>query len=289
VNFPAVLDWNSRKLLCPEIWVWEDLMKKKAEVGERTWHYTWQQEDASFEDATFRREVLYEARDESLAFQIVPYGVREIFLGVDPATSELGHCAMVAWGYDPQSHKRYVLDIFNKTGMRTWPNLQNQILRMFDDYPNHRKHFISEGNQQQKAYVDGEFTRELRRRGVKVHPAYQTATGSGARGERENFDITTIGGLFDVGLVVLPYGGPSEEREMMDRYIDQFCAWRTDEKGHSIKHLKRDMVMATLIAESGAFEMDNKPKAKIHQVHNPRASLGWSRKKNKPVEFVEAS
>ena len=48
----------------------------------------------------------------------------------------------------------------------------------------------------------------------------------------------------------------------MDAYIDQLAAWRTDADGHSIKHLTRDMVMATLFAESEAFVLANRPKGR---------------------------
>ena len=36
----------------------------------------------------------------------------------------------------------------------------------------------------------------------------------------------------------------------MDAHVDQLCAWRTDAQGRSIRQLTRDIVMATLFAES---------------------------------------
>lgn len=88
---------------------------------------------------------------------------------------------------------------------------------------------------------------------------YQTMTGTGGRAKRSNFDITTLGGLFDAGLITLPYGGTFDEIAKVDAYIDQLCAWRTDDLGHSIRYLTRDMVMATLFAESEAFVLANRP------------------------------
>ncbi len=68
-----------------------------------------------------------------------------------------------------------------------------------------------------------------------------------------------MGGLFDGGLITLPYGGTYAETAKVDVYIDQLCAWRTDAQGHSIRQLTRDMVMPTLLAESEAFVLANRP------------------------------
>ena len=45
----------------------------------------------------------------------------------------------------------------------------------------------------------------------------------------------------------------------MDAHVDQLCAWRTDAQGRSIRQLTRDMVMATLFAESEALVLANRP------------------------------
>jgi hypothetical protein len=50
----------------------------------------------------------------------------------------------------------------------------------------------------------------------------------------------------------------------------------TDDEGHSIKHLKRDMVMATLFAESEAFALANRPETKVKirsKVRPPRWAM----------------
>ena len=88
---------------------------------------------------------------------------------------------------------------------------------------------------------------------------YQTMTGTGGRAKQSNFDITTLGGLFDAGLITLPYGGTFDEDREGRRLHRPTCAWRTDDLGHSIRYLTRDMVMATLFAESEAFVLANRP------------------------------
>jgi hypothetical protein len=122
---------------------------------------------------------------------------------------------------------------------------------------------VIEGNNTQKSLIfDTNLQRSIRSLGARFE-IYQTVTGTGARSEQTNFDITTIGGLFDAGLITLPYGGPDDERQRVDDYITQLVQWRTDEAGHSIKYLVRDMVMATLFAESEAFVAARRGEVKL--------------------------
>ncbi len=107
--------------------------------------------------------------------------------------------------------------------------------------------------------------------GAKVK-VYKPATGTGARSESDSLDITSIGTMFDEGLVTLPCEGTTP-RTRSRRLHRPARAWRTDDEGHSEKHLKRDMVMATLFAESEAFVMENRPEQKVKirsQVRPPR-------------------
>jgi hypothetical protein len=180
---------------------------------------------------------------------------------------------MVCWGVDARSGQRYLIDLFNKSGMRNWDNVIAQIVEMTRIYAPRK--VIVEGNNTQKGFINSEaLVRGVRGAGARLE-IYQTVTGTGARSEQTNFDITTIGGLFDAGLVSLPYGGPDDERRVIDAYIDQLCAWRTDDDGRSIKYLIRDMVMATLFAESEAFVVANRGKSE-KPTWTPKAP-GWAR------------
>ncbi len=263
VKYPAIVNENSRQVLCPEFWTWDALMSKKREVGPSTWHYTWMQEDQSFEHATFRREALEAACDESLKLGDIPYGVSDIFVGVDPAQAASGFCAIVVWALDKHSKQRYLIDVFNQSGMRTWDNVTDQILEFCRTYPVRK--VIVEGNNTQKSITNSEyFRREVSNTGAR-YEVYQTISGTGGRSKQSNFDITTIGGLFDDGLITLPYGGTLDDQARVNDYIDQLCNWRTDDEGHSIKYLVRDMVMATLFAESEAFVLANRARDKVVQ------------------------
>jgi hypothetical protein len=76
--------------------------------------------------------------------------------------------------------------------------------------------------------------------------------------------------------VTLPYGGTYAENAKVDHYIDQLCAWRTDDEGHSVKHLKRDMVMASLFGESEAFALANRSESKV-KIHSQAKVPRWAR------------
>ena len=276
VNFPA-LDEKGVPL-APEFWSIEGLRMKKKEVGPAAWDMTWMQNDTSVADATFRRDALVAAKDHDLSLGEVPYPVTDIFVGVDPAVSDAGYCAMVVWGLARKTKQRYLIDVFNKTSMRNYDRITAQIVDFCSKYPV-RKVIVESNNSQKGITEQPVFQRDIRNTGAK-YTTYQTVTGLGARAVQSNYDITTIGALFDAGLITLPYGGEASERQRVDDYIDQLCRWRTDETGHSIKHLTRDMVMATLFAESEAFVLANRkveaPKQNSKRV--PRwASKAWNR------------
>ena len=108
VEYPAIItdEEGTESPLCPEYWTIPALEQKKVEVGEQTWFYTWMQTAGSFDEATFKREVLLEARRSDVPVGEVPHGVTDLFLGVDPAISVSGYCAMVLWGLDRKTKQR---------------------------------------------------------------------------------------------------------------------------------------------------------------------------------------
>ncbi len=270
--------------LWPEYWTEQGLDVKRVDVGPRAWHHTWMQAPESFADSTFNRGAIDSCKDYDLSLLEIPQGVTDIYLGVDPAAAENGFCAMVLWGLNKKTKQRYLMDVFNRKGMRNWNNVIDQIAEYCRAFPIRK--VIIEGNNTQKAGLTEHpyFRKTITELGTKW-TVYQTVTGSGARAVQSNFDITTVGAMFDERLITIPYGGDFEEVARVDQYIDQLCAWRTDENGHSIKHLVRDMVMATLFAESEAFTTANRPTQKPVQRSKapPWAKRAWGqRDKPKP-------
>lgn len=275
---PEDCDHMDERVLAPEFWTAKGLMAKRTEVGEQTWFYTWIQEEGDFLDRTFKREALEAARSEELRLGEVPAGVTDVYIGVDPAIAASGYCAMVVWGLDRRTKQRYLIDLVNKQGMATWDNVIAQVVELARRY-RPRVVVIETNNTQRSLTNSPELHRQIRSTGARL-ATYQTVSGTGARSEQTNFDITTIGGLFDGGLVTLPYGGPFDERDRVDAYIDQLVSWRTDDDGHSIKYLVRDLVMATLFAESEAFVLANRDPDR--RPPPPRKTPMWVKKRTVP-------
>lgn len=296
VEYPALIDATvdpsipagEVQPLCPEYWTTDALAIKRKDVGEMAWFYTWMQESGSYDEATFKRDVLESSRVPDFALGEVPHPVTDVFIGVDPAVAASGYCAIVAWGIDRRTKQRYLIDVFNKKGLRTWDNVIAQIVDMARAY-SPRKVIIELANTQGSLAYNPTLEREIRNLGSRIE-VYKTMTGTGARAEQSNFDITTIGGLFDAGLVTLPGGGSYEDQARVQAYIDQLVKWRTTDEGTSMKHLTRDMVMATLFAESEAFELARKADQPQHRKRRqvPKWATnregGWSWQRPKPKD-----
>lgn len=273
VRYPAILE--SGEPLCPELWSIEGLEAKKKEVGETTWFYTWMQAEGDVEDATFRREAMEEAKDPDFIMGETPAQVTHTFIGVDPALSQF--CAIVCWGLDIRTGQRYLIDIFNQKGMRNWEEVMAVILRFTSKYSASAV-AIEWNNTQQHIHNSEWFKREIRALGAKILP-YQTRTSTGARAEADDFDISSVGALFDSGLVTMPYGD-NASREAVDDYVSQCLIWRPKPPTTRSWHLTRDMVMATLFAEYPAREMylrfKNKP-----TLPPRKPKHGWTRTRTK--------
>lgn len=263
IRYPAIKDG---KPLCPEVWTPEGLEIKEREVGSNVWFYTWMQAEGSFDDAVFKAEALEIARNSEFRLGTAPRKVTDIFIGVDPAITR--YCAIVAWGLDRRTGTRYLIDVFNEKGMRTWDNVMRQTVDMAARYG--ARTVAVEMAAQQASIANTEwFRRELRSIGARI-ATYQTRTETGARAEADDFDISSIGALFDEGLVVLPYGD-KHSQDAVDAYCAQLLTWRP-----GVKHLTRDMVMATLFAEAEAREVARK--AKLPQSVQPSRKYvpGWA-------------
>lgn len=243
---------------------YEGLMEVKRDV-KGYWFSSFMQEEGSFEEQVFKREALDAARNADYIIGKVPEQVTDVFIGCDPAISQ--YCAIIAWGLDVRTGTRYLIDIFNEKGLRTFGNIQRKLLEFVGLYAP-RAVAIEMNNVQGSISNDPEFIREVRGFGAKVE-TYQTRTQMGARAETDDFDISSIGELFDSGLVVLPDGDRGSS-EKIDRYVAQLLEWRP-----GVKYLVRDMVMATLFAESQSREHYLRVKGRT-TVRRPSRAPRWA-------------
>lgn len=270
IRYPAITSDERQEVLCPEVWTYDGLMRKKQEVGESVWHYTWMQAEGSFEDAVFKKAALEDAKNVEYRIGEVPEQVTHVFIGCDPAISR--YCSVVAWGLDIRTGTRYLIDVFNEKGLRTFQNIQAQILNFVRAY-GPRTVAIEMNNVQGSISSDPAFVKEVRSYGAQV-VTYMTRTATGARAETDDFDISSIGALYDSELVVLPYADPASKKAV-DAYVAQMLEWRP-----GIKHLTRDMVMATLFAESQAREFYLRHQAQLRKRPLSRAPE-WARTRTK--------
>lgn len=255
------------RLLCPDkkLWTYQGLMRKKKESGP-SWHTTWMQEEGGYEEQVFKKEALEAARDEDYSFDQRFPQVTHVVLGCDPAIS--AYCGIIVWGLDARTGQRYLLDIFNEKGLRTFDNVQ---ARCYDLALQHGVQVaaIEMNNVQGSISNDPVFVKKMRGIGCRI-TTYQTRTSFGARAETDDFDISTIGGLFDSGLITLPYGDERTRRKV-DALIAQFLEWRP-----GVKYLTRDMVMATLFAESEARLIYQRVQNTSH-LSRPNRAPSWAK------------
>jgi hypothetical protein len=229
-------------------------MVKKFEVKDKWWS-NWMQVEGDQEGATFKREKLLAARSRDLILGSVPSGVTDIILGLDPAIRQ--YCACVVWGVDRKTGTRYLVDLVNQRGMGNWDNVSAMTVELAARYKAYVV-VVETNNTQGDVYM--RVDRACRQQGIRC-VGYQTVTSTGARAEETDFSISSIGYLFDSDMIVLPYGD-EETTKKVDAYIDQLCNWHPKPAGSTSWHLVRDMVMATLFAESEARKILNRPKKK---------------------------
>jgi hypothetical protein len=266
-KYPAILNEETKEVLCPDLWSWEGLMVKKFQVKEKWWS-NWMQAEGDEEGQTFKREKLLEARNRDYILGSVPPQVTDVFVGVDPAIRN--YAAFICWGLDRKTGNRYLIDVENRKGMGNWDNVAALTVELADRY-DARIVVVETNNTQGDVFWRVESA--CRKIGVRCK-GYQTVSATGARNEETEFSISSIGALFDADMVVLPYGD-ADSAKRVDAYIDQLCNWRPRPSGTSSWHLTRDMVMATLFAESEAREV-------VRRASRPRLL----RRREMPV-FVE--
>src|SRR3990172_7215943 len=243
---------EKNRMLVPElkdhtgkvVWNYKGLVKRRKEAGPNVWATSYMMQEGDFRPAIFKKDSIEACKHLDYAIGEVPPQVTDVFVGVDPAIS--AYCAMVVWGLDRRTGVRFLIDVFNRRDLRTFGNIQKEALKLVTRY-GAKVLAIEKANVQESLTNDPEFIRDVRAVGCRL-TTYQTRTAFGARAENDDFDVSSIGDLFDSKLIVLP--DRDEESHAVARpYVDQLLDWRP-----GIKHLTRDMVMATLFAESEARE-----------------------------------
>lgn len=230
-------------------WDYAGLVKRKKEVGTNVWWTSYMMEEGDHSIATFKKESIDACMNGDYELGVVPPQVTDVFIGCDPAIVEF--CAIITWGLDRRNGQRYLIDIYNEKGLRTFGNIQRKLLEFVQKY-GPRVLVIEQANVQESLTNDPVFEKAVRGYGCRL-VTYATRTNTGARAEVDEYDISSIGDLFDSGLIVLP-AFDDRSRKAVRGYTAQFLEWRPKPQGSKSWHLVRDMVMATLFAEAEARE-----------------------------------
>ena len=253
---PAVLDYgdgesHSWQTLWPEVWPGPALAVNRVDVG---WNLFYQQLDVD-DEMTFRAEAV----NASINGRRFPGpmtaageghragGMQGLYvaIGLDPAAS--GNTAMIVAGLDRETHKRWIIDGWNKPNAMSAEIIEK--FKQFTDLYRPNEWVIEENAFQRFLAQLPEIVEYARARGVKIRP-HQT--------QKNKFDpdwgVQTMGPLFDScvqwseerhrwepthsGLIELP---STRQNKWVNDLVQQLTIWQPE--GMAQKQ-KTDLVMA---------------------------------------------
>ena len=248
VYFPAIIErFGKEQPLCPEVFTLVELEKRRRKVGDEAWAFHYMQEEVASKFATFTRNQIDSCKQFDRQLGQVPEQATERVLGVDPAPTN--YTAMVVLGVHPQSGTRYLIDFVNEKGMK---NQDDICLRAVHEAQRYDCKTIVFELRSQQGMMYEKLKELLKGTGIRLEP-YKTATATGAQAEEQDFNITSIGKLMDEGMFKIPFDlHDLDTQSRMGEWITQFIRWKPKPPGKTSWHLQRDLVMATLFAESQA-------------------------------------
>ena len=117
--FPAVLDHKTKKVLTPEIWTYEELMKEQGRIGEIRFNREMLLQCISYRNALISASLFKSCCDEKLMMLQKGEQNKKYVIFVDSATSDAptaDYCAMSVWEDDQKSNKFIYRHLFNEKG-----------------------------------------------------------------------------------------------------------------------------------------------------------------------------
>ena len=259
------------------------LAKKRARMQPRMWALVYQQEQIS-QDAVFPPEAVKQAINGNRLTGFIPKGMagcREqgmdglvVVAGLDPATA--GHTAAVVIGLDPRTHKRYVLDLFNKAGIT--PEQMRDMIRKFTD-----KYHIAEWRIEKNGFQgflvhDRELNDYCNARGTQIRPHF-----TGMNKHDANFGVASMTTLFSGWadkhqMIELPSTATSEAAKAL---VEQLVTWAPE-----VKKQKTDLVMALWFAELACRDRVVASSNYTTHTHNPFLTP-WDRANQSTVNLLD--
>jgi hypothetical protein len=237
---PAILSDKGRphqRVLCPELWPYDELAARRDETSPRTWSLVYQQVSSGMPDSPFSMEALEAAKDLSYSVgDVAPHLVP--VMGVDPAFT--GTAAIVVLGLDRKTGIRYVIDVVAEAGLRTTDRLYDLIVSTAAKY-RVRECRIERNAMQGGIIRDQGFNDRLREVGCRLVEEF---TGKYNKYDPDH-GVASVAALFDKEKYRIPWAGTS--RTALRSFVDELASWRPGVRG-----IRQDRTMALWFAELSA-------------------------------------
>jgi hypothetical protein len=296
---PAVLDYGPTPADWRTLWPYTEdahgvrrrkwdgpaLAKRRGDVrSESLWALTFQQQDVA-ENAVFPQEVIAACTNGARGAGDIPEGGMGasrgdkgmtglyVVAGLDPAT--VGHTAMLVYGVDRLTRRRFVLDGVNQPGM-TPHELRSAVKRLTREYKI-REWRVERNAFQRFLTQDEELRMWLANQGCLLREHFTT----GKNKWDPDFGIAGLAALFLSSVTPdaegrwrkIPGGGlvelPSPRLSpVIAELVDQLVTWQPE----TDKSNKTDLVMALWFAEVAAREFLGIEDRQQHHLPDPFAS-----------------
>ena len=260
------------------------LNKKRARVSPRAWSMVYMQRQVP-DDGVFDQDAVKAAINGNRMTGLIPRGMVNcrpngmdgltILAGLDPATA--GHTSAVVIGLDVASHKRYVLDIYNKAG--TTPEEMRELIMNWTVKYGIAEWRIEKNGFQGFLVHDRELNDFCAARGTMIRPHW-----TGMNKHDSGFGVAAMAMLFNgwqekQQLIELPSTAFSEAAKAL---VEQLVTWAPDLP----KSSKTDCVMALWFAELACKDRVMLSSNMKTHMKNPFATP-WDRRGQMTVNLLD--
>ena len=260
------------------------LNKKRARVSPRAWSMVYMQRQVP-DDGVFDQDAVKASINGNRMTGLIPRGMVNcrpngmdgliIVAGLDPATA--GHTSAVVIGLDVASHKRYVLDIYNKAG--TTPEEMRELIMNWTVKYGIAEWRIEKNGFQGFLVHDRELNTFCAARGTMIRPHW-----TGMNKHDSGFGVAAMAMLFngwkeDTQLIELPSTAFSEAAKAL---VEQLVTWAPDLP----KSTKTDCVMALWFAELACKDRVMLASNMRTHINNP-FTTPWDRRGQTTVNLLD--
>lgn len=271
IRYPAIVDEEGQLTLWPGHFGYKDAVLQRNSMSFEQFELVYQNSDMPAFGASFTQEHLERAHDPERGLGHVPDGT-VLIIGLDPAgaNAQAGFTALVLWGLDVKTGRRYLVDLVNVKQMKA-PQLRDQLFDWADRYPRIVELRVeSNGLQSQLVQYNQEIQAYLSNKGIKVTPHIT----HGHNKWDPQFGVEAMSTLFHNGMVSLPTLDINS-RNKLRALEDQLLQFPMG--------VVNDLVMALWFAELGAKDIWQR---QVMPAFDPRFKVpGRIRRQRRVVSF----